>query len=189
MVFRKAALSELEQIFAMFGRAAADLKKRGIDQWDKHYPNREILREDIHKGEMFVGVDADGEILSAFVLNQDADEDYQNGDWQYPAVQYWVAHRLCVDPRCQGSGIGRETMLQMEKLAEEYGAQTVRLDVFSQNLRAFHLYEKLGYQTVGSVVWRKGKFFLMEKRLRRADINKIKRVVVEIPRLCYTENN
>ena len=165
MVFRKAALSELEKIFALYCRAAADLKKRGIDQWDEHYPNREILREDIHKGEMFVGVDADGKFVSAFVLNQETDEDYQNGDWQYPAAQYWVAHRLCVDPCCQGTGIGRETMNQMEKLAAEYGGETVRLDVFSQNLRAFHLYEKLGYQTVGSVAWRKGKFYLMEKRL------------------------
>lgn len=166
MVFRKAELSEWEEIIALFGRAAADLKSRDIDQWDEHYPNWEILQGDIHKGEMFVGVDTAGQVVSAFVLNQEADEAYQNGSWQYPEAVYRVAHRLCVDPRCQGSGIGRETMLQMEKLAAEYGAQTVRLDVFSQNLRAFHLYEKLGYQTVGFAVWRKGKFFLMEKRLR-----------------------
>ena len=70
MVFRKAELSELEEIIALFGRAAADLKSRDIDQWYEHYPNWEILQGDIDKGEMFVGVDTAGQVVSAFVLNQ-----------------------------------------------------------------------------------------------------------------------
>ncbi|MDP4147194.1 MAG: GNAT family N-acetyltransferase, partial [Bacillota bacterium] len=39
------------------------------------------------------------------------------------------------------------------------------LDVFSLNPFALKMYYKQGYIKVGEVNWRKGKFYLMEKKL------------------------
>lgn len=53
----------------------------------------------------------------------------------------------------------------IETSVKEKGIEAVRLDVFSQNPYALRLYQKCGYQEVGTVQWRKGIFYLMEKYL------------------------
>lgn len=49
--------------------------------------------------------------------------------------------------------------------AEQFKINAIRLDVFSQNPFALKLYEKCGYAKTGTVNWRKGIFYLMEKYL------------------------
>ena len=76
-----------------------------------------------------------------------------------------MLHRLCVNPELQGRGLARQAMARMEKNALDKGFDSVRLDVFSQNLHAQRLYEKLGYRRTGEVRFRKGIFHLLEKAL------------------------
>ncbi len=113
---------------------------------------------------MYLG-EIDDQIASVFVLNQDCDEEYKNGNWQYTGCSYYVVHRLCVNPVFQGKGVGSGTMLMIEKLLREKGIETIRLDAFSLNPAALRMYEKLGYKKVGEVIWRKGLFYLFEKKI------------------------
>jgi ribosomal protein S18 acetylase RimI-like enzyme len=53
----------------------------------------------------------------------------------------------------------------IEKDANYKGAKAIRLDVFTENPYALKLYHDCGYSRVGTVEWRKGKSFLMEKYL------------------------
>ena len=76
-----------------------------------------------------------------------------------------MIHRLCVNPAFQNDGIGRSTMKWIEDVVSAKGIQAIRLDTFCENPIAIRLYESLGYQKVGYVHWRKGKFVLMEKLL------------------------
>ncbi len=64
-----------------------------------------------------------------------------------------VVHRLCVDPAFQGQGIAEQIMIYGEKIARERGYASIRLDAYSSNPRAVRLYERLGYQKVGSVTF------------------------------------
>lgn len=43
--------------------------------------------------------------------------------------------------------------------------ESVRLDVFSKNPYAIRLYENNSYEKRGNVCWRKGEFYLMEKKI------------------------
>ena len=63
------------------------------------------------------------------------------------------------------SGIGTRTVQHIEEQAKNMGAETIRLDAFTLNPHALNLYEKLGYREVGIANFRKGKFYLMEKKL------------------------
>jgi ribosomal protein S18 acetylase RimI-like enzyme len=45
------------------------------------------------------------------------------------------------------------------------GIDTIRLDVFTLNPYALKMYEKSGYIKVGFAHWRKGEFYLMEKKV------------------------
>ena len=58
--FRKAEIDDLDALVALYGSAAQDMFRQGIDQWDEYYPDREILAEDVESGDMTLGL-LDGE--------------------------------------------------------------------------------------------------------------------------------
>ncbi len=162
--FKKAAVSELEDIFDIYRAAIANMNANGIPQWDELYPTKEIIGEDIERGEHYIGL-SQGSIVSAFTLNTDCDSQYDSAAWCLKDKPFTVIHRLCVSPELQNCGIGRETMLQIERLAHSEGLASIRLDAFSQNPYALRLYEGLGYRRTGTAIFRKGLFFLYEKIL------------------------
>ena len=103
--------------------------------------------------------------LRIYVINKECDEEYSDGNWKYPDSSYSVIHRLCVNPKYQNQGIGKLTLQHIERQVKKQGSETIRLDVFSLNPYALKMYKKLGYSKTGEVHWRKGKFYLMEKKI------------------------
>ena len=164
LTFRAGTEADLDRIFRLFSDAIAEMNRLSIPQWDELYPDREILREDISKNQLFLGMEGE-DIASVYVLNSDCDEEYENGAWQYPNASFCVIHRLCVNPKFQNRGIGNLTMRHIEGRAHKEGFETVRLDAFTLNPFALKMYDRLGYSIVGTADWRKGRFYLMEKKL------------------------
>ena len=164
MEFRTATIDDLDVLVALYGAATQDMLRQGIDQWDEYYPDREILTEDVESGDMTLGL-LDGEPACAWVVNREYEPEYVSGAWEHTGGDFCVLHRLCVNPELQGRGLARQAMARMEKNALDKGFDSVRLDVFSQNLHAQRLYERLGYKRTGEVRFRKGIFYLMEKGL------------------------
>lgn len=164
ILFRQAQENELEEIYHIFVLAIESMIQHNIFQWDELYPDKEILKQDIKKKQLYIGL-SNKKIVCAYVLNQECDEQYNNGNWQYPEAQYCVIHRLCVNPEAQNKGIGTLTMEYIEKEVIKAGVSSIRLDAFTQNPYAIQLYKKLDYHVVGYADWRKGRFCLMEKRL------------------------
>jgi len=56
-------------------------------------------------------------------------------------------------------------MKQIENQALEDGMEELRLDVYSLNPYSLKLYDHAGYVKTGEANWRKGHFYLMEKRV------------------------
>ena len=159
--FRKATNEDLEEVFQVFVDAIA---KNGIPQWDEVYPDRGILKDDVSKDQLYVGT-LDEKIVCVYVTNSECDEQYANGKWQYPDASFRVVHRLCVSPKFQNKGIGRAVSLHICEELKAEGVETIRLDAFTLNPSALKLYEDLGCVKVGTADWRKGRFYLMEKKL------------------------
>lgn len=162
--FRKATLDDSNEICGLVSNATAHMIGQNILQWDELYPTAEDLREDIEKGQLYAGL-AENRIVVIYVLNQECDPQYKNGNWQRPDAAYVVIHRLCVHPDFQNKGIAKAALLHIEKSLRTAGIPSIRLDVFSENPYALKLYEGLGYAKTGHADWRKGRFFLMEKYL------------------------
>ncbi|WP_434305348.1 GNAT family N-acetyltransferase [Clostridium botulinum] len=162
--FMLAQKEDLDNVSAMFTDAINEMNRNGIDQWDSIYPDRNILEDDIIKKQLYIGL-SEGTVVSAYVLNQECDEQYVNGTWKYPNSTYYVIHRLCVNPIFQNKRIGTLTMLHIENEVRKMGIDTIRLDAFTLNPYAVKMYEKLGYSKVGFANWRKGKFHIMEKKI------------------------
>lgn len=159
---RKAELKDWDIITDIYRQAIQEMNNKNIRQWDELYPDALILKEDILKKEMYVGI-LDKAIVSAVVINREFEEEYRAGQWKYD--RFAVVHRLCVHPACQNKKIGRDTMIQVEVLLQAEGVRSIRLDTFSRNPYALNLYEALGYEKTGEVNWRKGLFYLLEKPL------------------------
>ena len=162
--FVLAQKEDLGIVMSIFTDAINEMNSKGIYQWDSIYPTRNTLEEDIIKKQLYIGI-YEGTVVSTYVLNQEYDEQYANGAWKYPNSTYYVVHRLCVNPLFQNKGIGTLTMLHIENEVKKMGVDTIRLDSFTLNPYAVKMYEKLGYSKVGLANWRKGKFYLMEKKI------------------------
>jgi len=164
ITIRKASISDLKTICDLYNTAIQVMDDNNIHQWDTLYPNEDLLKDDILKNQMYIA-DIENQIASVFVLNQEYDTEYANGNWKYKDSAFTVVHRLCVNPRFQNQGVGTKTMQTLEKILQREGAESIRLDTFSQNPFALRMYEKLGYRRVGEANWRKGLFYLYEKKI------------------------
>lgn len=162
--YRPAGWTDLEEITSLAGQAVREMNRQGIDQWDELYPNREDFEQDIRRGQMTVGI-AKGRVAVIYTLNGECEPEYEEAEWKYPDRPCRILHRLCVNPSFQKLGIARQTMEYMEREAAAQGVLAIRLDVFSQNPHALKLYRNCGFEKVGTVRWRKGLFYLMEKYL------------------------
>lgn len=162
--FRRAAVSDMEPVAGMYRAAVSAMEEHHIMQWDDVYPDRSVLEADIMRGEMYVGHIGDV-LVAAYVINRECDQAYDAGDWVYPDSPCFIVHRLCVSPEFQHCGVGRAAMESVERWAVNRGAETIRLDCFTLNPFACALYRSLDYRVVGRVTWRKGDFFLFEKKI------------------------
>lgn len=164
ITYRIATLHDLDEVWTLVHNAIENMIAQNILQWDDLYPDKDILREDILKGQLHLGI-VHEQIAVIYVLNQECEDEYKYGKWKYEDRSYCIIHRLCVNPIFQNSGIGRIAMLHIEKEIQSMGIHAIRLDAFSENPFALRLYDHLGYDRVGEVEWRKGRFYLMEKYL------------------------
>ena len=164
MHYRLAEEKDIGSIMHLIASAVAEMENRGIFQWDDLYPAEEVFLSDIRNGWLYAGMQ-DTDIAVIYAVSRECDEQYANGNWKYPDSEYRVLHRLCVDPGLQNRGIAKETLRHIEEELRGNGVETVRLDVFSGNPYALALYRGNGYEQVGTAIWRKGIFYLMEKRL------------------------
>ena len=164
LTFRKAKESDLTELLLLYKSVVKNMIESGINQWSDEYPNKEVLSEDISKGELTLALFED-EICGAFVMNEFADEDYYKADWKYPDLRWCVIHRLCVSPAIHRRGLATKMMECAETEARRQGFESIHLDTFSGNPKAMALYHKLGFNDVGEAFWARGRFVIMEKKL------------------------
>ena len=164
MDFSHAISEDLPELIALYRAAIARMDEQNIPQWDEIYPSVEVLQADVSSGQMQVGR-LNGKIAVAFLLEECSKEDYEDANWRYQDPRFIVLHRLCVHPAFQGQGVARQTMDFLEQAVLNRGLHAIRLDAFSLNPSALKLYESRGYEKAGEIQFRKGLFYLYEKRL------------------------
>ncbi len=161
---RKATIQDIDSICRIIRSAVLTMEEAGIHQWDEIYPTRDDFMNDIKDGYLSIG-SLQGEMAVVFAVNQECEPEYADGAWEYPERKFCVLHRLCVDPRFQNKGIARSIVEYVEESALKQGFAAIRLDAYSENPYALRLYDNMDYHRVGTATWRKGLFYLMEKRL------------------------
>lgn len=146
---RKARPQDLDQIWALVGRAVAHMNALGNPQWGEDYPTADFYREDIRRGELYAAF-VDGTLAGAACINTDEAPEYAAVPWTTtpPAV---VIHRMAVDPACQRTGVGRALFRFAEEEARRRGLSAMRIDTYSLNRRMQALIRSQGFVQVGEI--------------------------------------
>ena len=149
IVIRPARGEELEEIWALVGRAVAHMNQLGNPQWGPDYPTRDFYAGDMARGELYAAL-VDGRLAGVACINTDQSPAYAPLPWTTcpPAV---VIHRMAVEPACQRKGVGAAFFRFAEEEARRRGLTALRLDTYSLNHRMQALIRKMGFTQVGEI--------------------------------------
>jgi len=147
MIIRKATESDLSSILKIYETAREYMRKTGNpDQWGEEYPKKELLEEDIKKGELYVGEDSDVKIhfVFAFIVGDDPTYSYiENGNWICDAP-YGTIHRIASDGMV--SDVVKTAVDYCEKIIP-----SIRIDTHEKNKTMRHVLKKLGFVECGII--------------------------------------
>ena len=148
----RAAEQDAEKLIAFYRHVADDMEKAGIRHWHwGRYPNEELIRGDIERGELYYL--PEGETIAAAVaVSKGQEEDYNSLTWSC-GVRPGCLHRLAVNPSMQGAGRGGMVLDDVLQLLRRVGCDCVRCDTSENNPHAIRLYEKLGFRRCGTIRW------------------------------------
>ena len=164
MIIKKSAIKDINSIMDIIKEAVIDMEAQGIFQWDSIYPSEEVIGKDISEENLYTY--AEENIIKGFVvINKYQDKEYEAINWKYDTYKNLIIHRLCVNPKYKGRGIGTALIKYAEQFGKDNKYEAVRLDCFANNSDACNLYLKNGYEQRGVVSFRKGQFWCMEKKL------------------------
>ncbi|NRF90172.1 GNAT family N-acetyltransferase [Paenibacillus frigoriresistens] len=137
-------------VMSLFRSVTQDLKRKGIHQWDRFYPNGIVIGRDLRNKNLF-GISMDAQIVAVVVLDTKQSAKYSALQWSDTQGKSACIHRLAVHPEYQGRGLGKQLLQFAENLAGQQGNSSIRLDVYTGNRGALSMYSRAGYHQVGEI--------------------------------------
>ena len=74
-------LKKLKEVKQFYSVVTSDLRKKGVYQWDRFYPNRFVIKTDLKKSSLF-GIQNGNKVIGAIALNTDESKKYRRIDWE-----------------------------------------------------------------------------------------------------------
>ena len=141
---RPAMQSDLDEIEKIYAGARRFMAQNGNPtQWANGYPNRELLEDDIRKGNLYA-VTRDGEIVGVFlfVIGEDPTYGYMEGGTWRSDTPYGTIHRIA----SSSSGIFAACLEFCRSKCDH-----IRVDTHADNKPMQHLAEKYGFSRRGII--------------------------------------
>lgn len=164
--FKKAELAQISEIWTIMEAAIQRRKEEGSEQWQDGYPNPEVLRNDIEKGQGFVLV-AQEQLVGycALLINDEPQYASIEGRWLSHA-DFVVFHRVAISPLWLGQGCAKVMLGFIEAFARKNKIYSIKADTNFDNFAMMSLFDKLGYSYCGHVYFRGGQRKAYEKVLQ-----------------------
>ena len=150
MSIRQAIITDLDIVKKIAEACAIDMANYSIFQWNEKYPSRDVFKNDIETGALYV-LEINKKIVGCIMLSDVKDDSYKDVKWLTKDFKNLYVHRLAVDPDYQKKGHGRRLMDFAESFAVENNFTSIRLDTFSLNHRNNKFYKSRGYTQLGDV--------------------------------------
>ena len=150
MSIRQAIITDLDIVKKIAEACAIDMANYSIFQWNEKYPSRDVFKNDIETGALYV-IEINKKIVGCIMLSDVKDDSYKDVKWLTKDFKNLYVHRLAVNPDYQKKGHGRRLMDFAESFAVENNFTSIRLDTFSLNHRNNKFYKSRGYTQLGNV--------------------------------------
>ena len=154
-VFRHSTIRDIDAMMEVIDSGKELLKGMGIDQWQKGYPNRELLVSDVEAGIGYVIEDAD-RVVGVCAVTFTDEESYRglrNGAWLTPEGSVNAAiHRGAIAKDSRGQGLTSFLFSAVEDMARKQGAVSMRADTHPENSGMRRSLEKAGFVRCGEIV-------------------------------------
>ena len=146
MKIRKTTLADLREILEIYAYARMRMKQNGNPfQWGDHKPSREIVLEDIRKGQSYI-MEENGHICGVFAFIIGNDPTYQvieQGRWLNEAP-YGTIHRIA------GNGSVKGLFVQCLSYCMAQ-LPNIRIDTHQDNRTMRHLLEQNDFRQCGII--------------------------------------
>ena len=151
MEFINAKTEHLDKIWEITLEAKTQLKRMGLDQWQKGYPEKENWLGDIKAQTAYLAVES-GEIVGAFMLLTKNEPSYDviDGKWLCDSP-YASLHRVCVSDSAKGRGVAGKMFAEGCRLAKKFGLDSMRIDTHPENKSMLRAIEKFGFTKCGII--------------------------------------
>ena len=154
MIIRPAKAGDLREIMDFYAMMCAELGKQDfLPEGNKGgFPPIDMVVSAIDNSELFVGEEG-GQIMAAYILNNDADPAYSTVSWQItvPSEQASVLHALRVHPGFGGKGYASQLVEHAIHVAKEKNQRAVRLDCIEGNTVPHRMYQHHGVKYIDTV--------------------------------------
>lgn len=151
MEVRRSEYKDVDDIMNIINEGKNYFKSKGIDQWQKGYPNHDLILDDIVHHTSYVLVDNDKIIgTMRFAIEEDPDYGYIEGNW-LNHDKYGVIHRIAVSDAQKGNGYANILVNYAKETCKLYGAHSLRIDTHEKNVSMQRLIHKNGFIECGVV--------------------------------------
>lgn len=149
--YRKAAISEAEEITKIYASAQAYMEANGNPQWEKGFPDKNDVRGGIYGGILYCVI-AQDEIAAVFsAVNHDGNYDEIEGSWLTKG-NYLAVHRVAVNEKYRGCGAAKFVLnCAAEELAHSRSRTSIRIDTHELNKPMRSLLVSQGFTECGNV--------------------------------------
>lgn len=150
---RAAEAADLEDIMLIVRQAKNYLCKNRVDQWQGEYPDEKAFVDAMARGECHVMLYG-GHVAGVFCLSEKPEPCYDaitDGKWRC-AGKYCTLHRAAISAEFRGTGMSDMLIAQAERLAQEMGAESMRVDTHRKNKAMQGLLKRMGYSYRGNVL-------------------------------------
>lgn len=156
MEFILAQPHHLNDMCRITEQAKQQLKRMGLDQWQKGYPSKEVWESDIAKQCTWLAVE-DGQILGQFAFQITPDPSYEeiDGSWLTDSP-YASMHRVCVSDHYKGKGIAGKMFAFGAQMAKRAGFSSLRIDTHHGNMPMQRALQKAGFLPCGTIILKGG---------------------------------
>ena len=149
MDLRLAVMDDLSRIKSMYKEIIANMSTNNISIWDDIYPC-EFFEDDIKNNQLYVLLDEDNEIVSAFALSY-SNNGSDSVKWKDKNARALYIDRLGVNVNYSRKGIGSIALNKAIEVSRQMNAEYMRLFVVDNNYPAINLYQKVGFEKVNGI--------------------------------------
>ncbi len=160
---RSACEKDTAAVLAFFRQASKEVQEgmKCLPNGSKGiYPSEQMILDCMKENRVYIALGSydkdalrtdDGWIVGGMLSNHECNEGFRQAAWQVEAedqnIAYWHSLRVLKD--CQGRGIARKVLNEAIRTEKERGMTVIRFDTVIGNDNAIHLYESMGFKTIG----------------------------------------